>query len=345
MENSNYPVPKQEYKVLVRCYTYNHSKYIEDALNGFARQKTNFPFVCFVMDDASTDGEQEVIKKWMESECNMSKAETIDIPTSIVIIVPHKTNSSCTFAFYLLKQNLYRKSEEKMNHLFPWRDKCEYEAFCEGDDYWVNENKLQMQADYLDANTDCALVRTDFQRYIQKTKILEASYCHEGPGRFIVDEFEPYVLNAWFNGPLTIMYRKSVFKYYRFLLDKPCFHGTIIYTFTACLHYKMHYIDVVTAHYRVLEKSACHFDNFRDVLAFRDKTIKTRIYFANECNSRIRFRLWCNCFYRMVGCINRPSRFKYFFKSLSLSIGYFCKLFLWKRKEYALPKFNVQNSM
>lgn len=124
IENFQYPSPEQKYKVLVRCYTFNHSKFIEDALNGFAMQQTNFPFVCLVVDDASTDGEQEVIKKWMERECEMSKAETIDIPTSIVILVPHKSNVSCTFAFYLLKQNLYKVKGAKKKHVDPWRERC-----------------------------------------------------------------------------------------------------------------------------------------------------------------------------------------------------------------------------
>ena len=167
-ENLNYPVPKQVYKVLVRCFTFNHSKYIEDALNGFAMQQTNFPFVCLVMDDASTDGEQDVIKAWMERECDMSRAETIDIPTSFVIIVPHKTNISCTFAFYLLKQNLYGTGDKKMKHIYPWRERCEYEALCEGDDYWIDSLKLQKQVDFLDAKPKYVLCHTGF-------KILEDS--------------------------------------------------------------------------------------------------------------------------------------------------------------------------
>ena len=155
-ENINYPVPKQKYKVLVRCTTYNQSEYIEDALNGFVMQHTNFPFVCFVMDDASTDGEQEVIKAWMVRECDMSKAEIIDIPTSIIIIVPHKTNTSCTFAFYLLKQNLYGTGKKK-KYLDPWREKCEYEAMCEGDDYWIDASKLQKQVDFLETHEDYSM--------------------------------------------------------------------------------------------------------------------------------------------------------------------------------------------
>ena len=153
-EKINYPSPTQEYKVLVRCFTFNQSKYIEDALNGFAMQQTNFPFVCLVMDDASTDGEQDVINAWMERECNMNKAETIDILTSVVVIVPHKINTLCTFAFYLLKQNLYGAGNKKMSHVYPWREKCKYEALCEGDDYWINPLKLQKQVDFLDANPE-----------------------------------------------------------------------------------------------------------------------------------------------------------------------------------------------
>ena len=153
----NYPGPKQEYKVLVRCFTYNQKTYIEDALNGFAMQQTDFPFVCFVMDDASTDGEQDVIKAWMERECDMDKAETIEIPSSIVIIVPHKANISCTFAFYFLIQNLYKDHAEKIKHVTPWRERCEYEAICEGDDYWVDPMKLQKQADFLDNNLDYSM--------------------------------------------------------------------------------------------------------------------------------------------------------------------------------------------
>ena len=45
-----------QYKVYVRCFTYNHASYIVDAMNGFAMQQTEFPYVCIIVDDASTDG-------------------------------------------------------------------------------------------------------------------------------------------------------------------------------------------------------------------------------------------------------------------------------------------------
>ena len=42
--------------VSISCITYNHAKYIRDALEGFLMQKTNFQFEILIHDDASTDG-------------------------------------------------------------------------------------------------------------------------------------------------------------------------------------------------------------------------------------------------------------------------------------------------
>lgn len=145
-------IPKQDYKVLVRCFTYNQSKYIEEALNGFAMQITDFPFVCHIQDDASTDGEHEVITSWMERECDMQNAEIIDNKLSQIILVPHKSNMNCTFAFYFLKRNLYREWDKKIELVEPWRSHCQYEALCEGDDYWIDPHKLEKQVSILDNN-------------------------------------------------------------------------------------------------------------------------------------------------------------------------------------------------
>lgn len=149
--------PIQDYKVLVNCMTYNQSKYIEDALNGFAMQKTNFSFVCLVMDDCSIDGEQDVIKAWMERECDMSNAEYAEIEKSYITIVPHKSNKQCTFAFYFLKQNMYKEKAQKLEMVNPWRQHCEYEALCEGDDYWIDTLKLQHQCSFLDTHSDYSM--------------------------------------------------------------------------------------------------------------------------------------------------------------------------------------------
>lgn len=144
-------------EVLVQCMTYNHSKYITDALNGFAIQKTDFPFVCLVMDDASTDGEQKVIRDFLNRECLMDKAEHYDHELADIVIVGHKTNLNCTFAVYFLKTNLYNTGK-KRTLINEWSSNSEYIALCEGDDYWIDPYKLQKQVAILENNIDCSLV-------------------------------------------------------------------------------------------------------------------------------------------------------------------------------------------
>ena len=151
--NINVPLPDKKYKVIVRCATYNHSKYICDALNGFAIQETDFPFICIVVDDASKDGNQEVIKQYANDNCDMSKAEISEDDISKYIRVPHKTNENCVFLFCLLKVNLYGKPEKREIYK-PYREVCEYEALCEGDDWWLDEDKLQKQYDTLEEHNE-----------------------------------------------------------------------------------------------------------------------------------------------------------------------------------------------
>lgn len=249
-ENLIYPAPKQEYKVLVRCYTYNHSKYIGDALNGFAMQQTNFPFVCLVMDDASTDGEQEVIKQWMGRECDMDRAETIDIPTSVVIIVPHKTNPSCTFAFYLLKQNLYRVKGEKKKHVDPWREKCEYEALCEGDDYWIDPLKLQKQVEIMNLTPDIGLVHTAFNIVDENNKLLMDDEVPVLYRNLTPSLSSGYVYDKLFNNPssiltCTVMYR---IENYVTLIDHDLF-------MQVAKKYRIEYIHNTTSCYRIISNS------------------------------------------------------------------------------------------
>lgn len=145
------------FEVLVTCYTYNQSHYIEQALNGFSIQKTDFPFVCLIMDDASTDGEQEVLLQYLEKEC-VNSFRCLEDDTVRILMASSKTNSNCTFVLHCLKRNLFKEPEIKKSYILPWRKECKYEALCEGDDYWIDPLKLQKQRDFLNNNEDYMLI-------------------------------------------------------------------------------------------------------------------------------------------------------------------------------------------
>ena len=97
-----------KFKVTVSCMTYNQSKYITDTMNGFTMQQTDFPFVCTIVDDASTDGEQEVISKYLEENFDFSDDSVAyhkETDYAHITYAQHKTNKYCFFAVLYLKEN------------------------------------------------------------------------------------------------------------------------------------------------------------------------------------------------------------------------------------------------
>lgn len=148
-----------EYLVCIQCFTYNQSAYIADALNGFAMQQTNFPFVAVVIDDASTDGEQEVIKAYVDEhfdhseETGFKQWETKDASW---LFARHKENVNCHIVAVLLKKNLWKEPEKKEEVVKDWMD-AKYIALCEGDDYWTDPLKLQKQVSFLEDHFDFSM--------------------------------------------------------------------------------------------------------------------------------------------------------------------------------------------
>ena len=102
--------------VTVSCMTYNHEPYITDALNGFAMQQTSFPFVCTIIDDASTDRNAEVIRNYVSENFDLqdtSIAYEKDMDYGHVTFARHKTNENCYFAVIYLKENHYSQKKSK----------------------------------------------------------------------------------------------------------------------------------------------------------------------------------------------------------------------------------------
>lgn len=162
-----------KYMVCVRCMTYNQSLYIVDALNGFTMQKTNFPFVCTIIDDASTDGEPEIIRQYLNENFDIGDKTVVrnkETDDYVLTLSRHRTNSNCYFAVFFLKYNHHSIRKSKKKYMSEWYDGVEYIAFCEGDDYWTDPNKLQKQVDYLEQHKDYSMCfhRANIKKELEK---------------------------------------------------------------------------------------------------------------------------------------------------------------------------------
>lgn len=111
--------------VSVRCITYNHEPYIAQAIDGFLMQKTDFPFEVIIHDDASTDKTADIIREYERKY-------------PLIIKPIYQT------------ENQYSKRNGSIAKAIDPKLKGKYIAFCEGDDYWIDPNKLQMQVDFLE---------------------------------------------------------------------------------------------------------------------------------------------------------------------------------------------------
>ncbi len=151
-------IVEKDYKVLVRCYTYNHAGIIKECLDGFAAQETIFPYACVVVDDCSTDNTPSDIQEWISDNCEQDNILKYDLELAVLFIARHKSNQKPTFAFYFLKQNLYKENEKKEQLLAPWREHSKYEAICEGDDYWIYPKKIQEQVDFMEKHNNYSAV-------------------------------------------------------------------------------------------------------------------------------------------------------------------------------------------
>lgn len=215
-----------QYMVYVSCMTFNHANYIKYALDGFCKQQTNFPFVCGILDDASTDGEPSLIQKYLEDNFVLEnnditfREETDDYS---LIYSRHKTNINCHFAVMFLKYNHYQIKKSKIPYIHKWRKSAKYYALCEGDDYWIDPLKLQKQVDFLEQNSDYGLVHSLFEYVNQDSEIIpppDIPLYREMPDR-IKDGFIWHYQLTELNFILTctVLYRSCLLTGEKTLLD------------------------------------------------------------------------------------------------------------------------------
>lgn len=270
---------EQEYKYMVctRCFTFNHAPYIVDAMNGFTMQETSFPVITLIVDDASQDGEPDVIRQYLVEnfQAPYSTEETDDY---YLICANHTTNSNCTFVVFLLKYNHYSIRKPKMPYLSKWLDNAKYIALCEGDDYWIHPRKLQLQVDYFESHPEVGLLHAKAKVYNQENHCFRGT-CGEQNG-----DFERILLK----NPivtLTTCYRTSLFQKYEGERKKWGVKGWKMGDYPTWIWMSkragVHFMKDVVAVYREQNNSVTHSGGLENKLAFIDSTVDIRLFFCD----------------------------------------------------------------
>lgn len=172
-------------KASILCVTYNHAPYIRQAIDSFLMQETNFPYEIIIADDCSTDGTSAICAEYAEKY------------PDIIRHIRGEYNVGGV-------ENERRAIEAAQG---------EYIAVCEGDDYWIDKQKLQKQVEFMDAHPDYSVTWTKYMKYRPE----DDGYTVDGNddlfrgGKCDVEITTHMFLHRWITQYLTMVFRRSAY--------------------------------------------------------------------------------------------------------------------------------------
>ena len=146
-------------KISIMVVTYNHERYIAPALDSILMQQRDFAIEVNVIDDASTDGTQAIVRSYQERypavvHCFFNARNVGHVATQLNTVRGFRTLRG------------------------------EYFALLEGDDYWTDPRKLAKQIEYLDSHPECVACGHDTLKvYEDPNKEPEHFLPHKAFGR------------------------------------------------------------------------------------------------------------------------------------------------------------------
>ncbi len=204
--------------VTARMITYNHESFIAQAIEGVLMQETDFPIELVIGEDCSTDRTSKIVLEYQKKYHDIIRVITSDQNVG-AIRNGLRTNKAC---------------------------RGKYIAHCEGDDYWIDKQKLQKQAEFLEANPDFVICCTNAIRKYENNDEPERVIFGDIPkDEFTLDD----TVKKRICLTLTLMYRRETF------LNPPEWYYRLPYGDRAMITLimergKMKYLPDVTSVYR-----------------------------------------------------------------------------------------------
>ena len=239
--------------ISVVMITYNHEMFISQAIEGVVMQRTTFPLELIIGDDSSSDRTLQICQEYKEK-----------YPDIIKLKYELKNIG--------MQQNFYKTIQACSG---------KYIAFCEGDDYWTDPYKLQKQVDFLETNTNYALIHTN--KAILRNGILYSDNEIQTKSGFIFEDlmFSPLICT------LTVLVKVDIFKDSMarvsvLIEDRKWLMSDFPLWLDIAQNYQIAYLDEVTGVYRFLDESASHSGKREKAYLFEQSVISVKEYFYYE---------------------------------------------------------------
>lgn len=169
-----------EIKVSIAFIAYKHAKYLKQCLDSLVCQKCDFKYEIIIADDCSNDGSAEILLDYQKR-----------YPDLIVPVI-HEKNLGVTNNARSLEKYIHGK----------------YVAGGECDDFWMDELRLQKQADFLDSHPECSAVGSNFVNVDSNGNNPYVSMLKWEVAKFY--SLKDYLKHGMFIHGNTLMYRSEI---------------------------------------------------------------------------------------------------------------------------------------
>jgi glycosyltransferase involved in cell wall biosynthesis len=133
--------------VSIVCLCFEHENYISQAIDSFLKQKTQYRFEIIIHDDKSNDGSIKILQAYKKRYPNLIKLK-------------------------LQEKNLYSNGGNVVKEAVAQTSGV-YIAFCEGDDWWFDDDKIEKQVNALLSQRYIMSYTSNYLFYQQKNKLSE----------------------------------------------------------------------------------------------------------------------------------------------------------------------------
>lgn len=205
-------------KVSVLIITYNHSKFIAQAIESVLMQKVNFEYEIVIGEDSSTDNTRQILLDYQKQYSD-----------KIRLLLPEKN------------LGMHRNF---VNTLQACRS--EYIAILEGDDYWIADDKLQKQVEFLDENPDFTICFHNVMVFHEDNQYQPYIFLHNQP---TVSYIEDLLIRNFISTP-SVMYRNGLVESIPTWFYEQGMGDWIFHILNA-QYGKIGYIDEVMSAYRI----------------------------------------------------------------------------------------------